>query len=162
MKNYLTTLIVLFIFSIGLNAQSEKEHENESKKEGFIIELITSGIYAYSLEEEEGVGGIEIHLTNWFNHTWGAGLSYTAKFEEDETLHDIALLGSCVPVRWLTLNVGPNFGLSGEHRAFALSAYAETEINIRPTDWFHFGPIIGAIIGNSSEISGGFHLGFEF
>jgi len=162
MKYHLTTLILFFTLLMGLNAQSEENDENESKKEGPIIELITSGIYAYSLEEEEGVNGIEIHLTNWFNHTWGSGLSFTSKFEEDETLHDIALLGSWVPVSWLTLNAGPNFGLAGERREFEVSAYTEFEINIRATEWFHFGPIVGSIIGNNSEISGGFHLGFEF
>jgi len=60
------------------------------------------------------------------------------------------------------LNAGPNFGLAGERREFEVSAYTEFEINIRATEWFHFGPIVGSIIGNNSEISGGFHLGFEF
>jgi len=54
MKYHLTTLILFFTLLMGLNAQSEENDENESKKEGPIIELITSGIYAYSLEEAIG------------------------------------------------------------------------------------------------------------
>lgn len=115
-----------------LQAQSSDEHSTKSEKEEPVIELIASGIYAYSFEHEEGVLGTEIHLTYWFNHEWGSGLSYTAKYEEEENLHDIALLGSWNPTHWLTLNVCPNFGLSGDHRDFEVSAYTEAEINIRP------------------------------
>ena len=56
------------------------------EEENPIMEIISSAIYVYSLEENEGYLGTELHLTYWINHTWGAGLSYTAKFEEEETL----------------------------------------------------------------------------
>ena len=154
---------LLLFFVVGLNqifAQHEEHHGDE--KDRGIYEIITSGIYAYSFEHQEGTGGTEVHFTYWFNHTYGSGLSYTTKFEHDETLHDIALLGSWNPKRWVTLNVGPNFSLKADHREFSLSAYAESEINIRPNEWFHFGPILGTILGNESELTSGFHIGFEF
>jgi hypothetical protein len=143
-----------------LNAQTEEGH-HEAKNKG-IYEIITSGTYVYSFEHDEGVIGTEIHLTYWFTHKWGAGLSYTSKFEEEEVLNDIALLASINPAGWLTLNAGPNFGLSGDHREFSLGAYIETEINVRPTEWFHFGPVLGAVFSEESEGTLGFHLGFEF
>ena len=58
--------------------------------------------------------------------------------------------------------MGPNFTLPTDHREFSLSVYAESEINIRPNEWFHFGPVIGTILGKESELATGFHLGFEF
>lgn len=162
MKKIFTILPLFFLFSMVLTAQTESEHHDTEKKEKGIYEIITSGIYAYSFEHEEGVVGTEVHLTYWFNHTWGSGLSYTAKFEEGETLHDIALLGSMNPTRWITLNIGPNFALSSDHREFELGFYAESEFNIRPTDWFHFGPVIGTVVSENTEGTIGFHLGFEF
>lgn len=162
MKNIFTILPFLLFFSMMLSAQSESEHHDTEKKERGIYEIITSGIYAYSFEHDEGVVGTEVHFTYWFNHKWGGGLSYTTKFEEGETLQDIALLGSMNPARWVTLNIGPNLALSSDHREFELGFYAEAEINIRPTDKFHFGPVLGTVLSKNTEGSIGFHLGFEF
>lgn len=161
MKKLAAILSLLFFFSIMLQAQTEDEHHHAEKEKG-IYEVITSGIYAYSFEHKEGVVGTEVHFTYWFDHTWGAGLSYTAKFETEETLHDIALLGSVNPTRWITLNAGLNFALPGEHREFHLGAYAETEINIRLNEWFHFGPVLGTVLSKESEGTLGFHIGVEF
>jgi hypothetical protein len=147
---------------MALTAQIESEHHNKEKKETGIFEIITSGIYAYSFEHEEGLFGTEIHLTYWFTHKWGSGVSYTAKFEDKEALHDIALLASMNPTKWITLNLGPNFALSTKHRDFELGFYTESEINIRLTEWFQFGPVLGAVFSENTEGSLGFHLGFEF
>ncbi len=160
MKKHLAFLL-LFLFAVSLNAQTEEEH-HDSEEESGIYELITSAIYAYSFEHEEGAAGAEVHLTYWFTHKWGTGLSFTSKFEEEETLYDIALLGSMNPASWVTINAGPNFGFSGEHREFELGAYAEAEINIRPTEWFHFGPVVGTVLSKNTEFTVGFNLGFEF
>lgn len=159
-KIYLLSTFLL-LFSILINAQIEDSHHSAKKEKG-ISEIITSGIYAYSFEHKEGIVGTEIHYTYWFTHKWGGGLSYTAKFEEDETLNDMALIGSMNPTTWLTLNAGLNFALSSEHRESSLGAYAETEINIRPTAWFHFGPILGVVLSEETEGTIGIHLGFEF
>ena len=156
-------MIVVIGFPIGLSAQHQESNlHHPPKKTRGIYEIITSRIYAYSFEHEEGVAATEIHFTYWFDHTWGGGLSYTAKFEEDEVLNDLALIGSMNPAKWMTINVGPSFALPSDHRDFHLGAYAETEINIRLRQWFHFGPILGAVLGKESEGNIGFHLGFEF
>ena len=165
--NRILTVLTLGFASFGaVNAQIESNHraegENGEEKTTGIYEIITSGIYAYSFEHNEGVVGTEIHFTYWINHKWGAGMSYTAKFEEEETLNDIALIAGVNPTSWLTFNIGVNFALAGDHRAFGLGAYTEAEFNIRPTKWFHFGPVIGAVIGKETEGTVGIHLGFEF
>ena len=161
MKQLFTLFSLLFFFSVMLNAQTEEAHHDAEKEKG-IYEIIASGIYAYSFEHEEGIGGTELHFTYWFTHKWGAGLSYTAKFAAEETLNDIALLGSVNPTRWITLNGGLNFALPGDHREFGLGLYAETEINIRLTETFHLGPILGVVLSEASEGTMGFHVGFEF
>jgi len=61
----------------------------------------------------------------------------------------------------MTLNLGPNFALPGHERQFALLAYTEVEFNLRMTEWFHMGPVLGSLLGRHSEYSVGFHLGFE-
>jgi hypothetical protein len=66
------------------------------------------------------------------------------------------------PTKWITLNLGPNFALSTKHRDFELGFYTESEINIRLTEWFQFGPVLGAVFSENTEGSLGFHLGFEF
>ncbi|MEH6535925.1 MAG: hypothetical protein V7719_06005 [Psychroserpens sp.] len=162
MKKQLIICLLLFTSSMLLYSQSEEKHKKESESENPVLEIITSGIYVTSFKNKENTFGTELHLTYWFNHKWGGGLSYTAKFEEEETLNDVALLGSWNPTKWITLNVGPNFGLSGEHRDFEVSAYTEAEINIRPKEWIHFGPVIGTVLGRNSEFTLGMHLGFEF
>lgn len=164
-RTLLLSGLSIFLCQIILAQHHESEEHKDSHhsgKEKGIYEIITSVIGAYSFEHEEWTPGTEFHFTYWFNHTWGTGVSYTAKYEEEETLSDIALLGSWSPNRWLTLNAGPNFALASEHREFALLLYAEAEVNVRLTEWFHFGPVFGTLLGDESEGSVGFHLGFEF
>ena len=156
------TLIAIFI---GLATPSIAQHENDEshgKKETGIYEIITSGVYSYSPEHNEGVAGAEMHFTYWFNHKWGGGLAYTGKFEPSEIQNELALLGSWNPLRWLTLNVGPNIILPTKHDSYSLGIYSESEINIRPNEWFHFGPVIGVVYGHQLELNSGIHIGFEF
>ncbi len=160
MIKHLILTITLF-FSSFLYGQHKEHSKNEHKEFDSVLEIITSGIYASSLKESESSYGTEIHLTYWYNEEWGGGLSYTTKFEE-ETLHDIAILGSWNVTSWMTLNAGPNFGFPSGERNFEVSAYAEAEGNIHLSKWFHFGPISGVILGENSEIILGMHLGFEF
>lgn len=125
------------------------------------IEVITSIINAHSLEENEGSIGNELHLTYWFRKGLGAGLSLTAKVRETELIYDIALIGSWSPVKWLTTNLGPNLSWEGNERDFGVSAYLEVEINLHVIDKIHIGPVIGTLVGHESELTHGFHLGFE-
>lgn len=159
-----TTLIVsfFFLFLIILNAQVETDHPNKEKKEKGIYEIITSGVYVYSFNHKESLVGAEAHFTYWFTHTWGAGLSYSSKFGKEDILHDLSLIGSVNPTRWITVNIGPNFAFPSKHRAFEFGLYSEIEINIRLTEWFHFGPVLGAVISKNTEAILGLHLGFEF
>lgn len=150
-----------FIGIAGIQAQEAVEG-TEEKEEPAKYEIVASGIYAYNFEEEAGLPGAELHFTYWFTPKWGAGAIYVAKFDEDEVLSDVALLGSWNPSRWLTVNSGPNFGLKGESREFELSLFLEGELNIRPTESFLFGPNLGFLVGNSPEIAVGIHFGFEF
>ncbi|MFT5860729.1 MAG: hypothetical protein ACI865_002843 [Flavobacteriaceae bacterium] len=149
------------LFATASFSQHENEEASHDKERG-IYEIIASAIYSYSPEHKEGVTGAELHFTYWFNHKWGTGLSYTAKFEDAETINEIALLGSWNPVNWMTVNIGPNIVLPTKHDGHSLGAYFETEFNIRPTKWFHFGPVLGAVYGHQFEINTGVHIGFEF
>ncbi|MEO0898949.1 MAG: hypothetical protein AAFY71_21235 [Bacteroidota bacterium] len=160
-------LIILSLFlgswQISLSQHLNEQHSSPHHAvEHGIWEIITTGLYAFPFSEEEGLGGGEAHLTYWFDHNWGTGLSYTIKSENGEAVQDLALLGSWNPKRWLTLNIGPSFGFANEHRDFTLTGYFEAEINVRVSESFHFGPVFGSLIGRHSEVSAGFHLGFEF
>lgn len=163
MKKVKNILLVFLITGINniLLAQEFQHHNHEGKERG-IYEVITSGIYAHSFMNNHGVKASELHFTYWFNHTWGGGFSYTTKYDNKVALHDVALLGSMNLSRSFTLNIGPNFELPHEDRDFKLGLYSETEINIRPTDFFHFGPVFGLTISKNTEGIMGFHLGFEF
>ncbi|PHR27352.1 MAG: hypothetical protein COA38_13455 [Fluviicola sp.] len=149
-------LLVVSTVVLGQHEETNKEH-----KERGVYELISSGIYSYSFHDKTGEVGAEFHFTYWFNHKWGAGISYTAKFKDETVLNEIALLGSWNPLKWATVNFGPNFSLPSEHENFRLGAYLESEINIRPTSWFHFGPVIGTVYSEHFELNVGVHLGFE-
>ena len=146
-------------------AQSHEVHEISTKQhngnKGY-FEVITSIINASSLETDEGNVGNEFHLTYWFNHRLGSGVSITTKLEEGGLLYDTAIIGSWSPAKWLTTNLGPNFSWANEHREFGVSAYAEIEINFFVIDQIHIGPIIGTLVGSESELTHGFHFGFEF
>ncbi|MGB5698952.1 hypothetical protein, partial [Muriicola sp.] len=146
MKKYFNYILLIhFCFPLSSVAQHNNNSINTNQKNNGVYELISSGIYSYSFEHEEGIIGTEIHFTYWINHTWGAGMAYTAKYDEEEILNDFAVIGSMNPARWMTINVGPNFGLPTDSRDFLLGAYTEMEINIRPANWFHFGPVMGFV-----------------
>ena len=158
---------ILIAFSQCSFAQEGEsiEHE-ETDKNRRRYEIITSGVYAYAFKHKVGEFGTEVHLTYWLSHKWGAGLLYTYKFDEHNRINEFALLGSMNPTEWMTINVGPNFTFRKpkNHGKLELSigAYTELEFNIRPTEWFHFGPVLGTVISNDSELIFGLHVGFEF
>ena len=57
-------------------------------------------------------------------------------------------------------HIGPNFAFPSKHRVFKFGLCSEIEINIRLTEWFHFGP--DAVISKNTEALLGLHLVFEF
>ncbi|MEL6141965.1 MAG: hypothetical protein AAFU67_10140 [Bacteroidota bacterium] len=162
----LTLSLCLLLLANYNFAQTHEVHELSTEQHGNnegYFEVIASIINVISLEGDEGNIGNEFHLTYWFNHQLGSGVSITTKLEEDDgLLYDTALIGSWSPLKWMTANLGLNFSWANEHREFAISAYAEIEINFFVIDQIHIGPIIGTLIGSESELTHGFHLGFEF
>ncbi len=144
-----------FLTVLGQDHQEEEPH----KKSRGIYELIFSGINTYAVHDGHQAAAAELHFTYWFDHYWGAGFSYTRKINN---INEVALLASCNPTTWLTLNVGPNIILPHENHGVKLGGYSEAEFNIRPNDWIHFGPVVGCTFGEELEFSTGFHLGFEF
>lgn len=151
----------------GKDQSGSSRHTPVSHRSKGMCEIIVSSIYSYSLSHEPGqepheIPGMEVHVSYWFNQTWGTGSAYCVHFEEHEQVHDIALLLNVNPMPWLTLNVGPNLSLPNHHRHVALGLYSEAEFNIRPSHWFHFGPNIGTVLNEHSEFSAGMHVGVEF
>ena len=144
----------MLIFNIAIAS----DHNETSKKEKGIYEIITTGLYSYSPNENHGVFGAEFHLTYWVNHHWGGGLSYTGKTNKSK---EVALLFSWNPNKWFTVNTGPSIYFK-EINYVNFAGYGELEVNFRPRDWIHFGPVLGTTIRNHYEINSGFHLGFEF
>jgi hypothetical protein len=157
--------LVLFstIATSLLYAQHDPTRQIESEERTAVYEIITSGLYAYNATTEKGASGTELHFTYWMNHVWGAGLGYTVLFEEEnEKTHQLAILGSYNPKEWLTVNVGPNFRIPSTTEDLKISGYIETEFNYRLRKWLHFGPLIGATIGEEIDLAIGFQFGFEF
>ncbi|MDW3197077.1 MAG: hypothetical protein R8G66_32160 [Cytophagales bacterium] len=155
------SLVQLFLLcTTSLSAQSGEHHTSPRENEKGTYEIIMSGIYVF--EQGDDFAGTEFHFTYWINDRWGGGLSYTRKFEEGESRNGVALLGSWNPSGWMTLNAGPNLTYSPKNQTNEWGLYAESELNIRLKRWFHFGPVLGTVIGKSYEVSTGFHLGFEF
>jgi hypothetical protein len=164
MEKIILIIISLLAYSYSAVAQEGEIHlPDESHERTATYEVIISGIYSFEPNSGHGKYGSELHFTYWFNHVWGAGFGYTVLFEEDHRpVQQFAFLGSFNPVGWLTINAGPNFTLPYDGSALLLSGYLETEFNYRPRSWVHFGPVLGAVIGNETEFNVGFHLGFEF
>ncbi len=153
----LSILSLLLLLPILCAAQELEQSEKEKKG----IEFIMSGVGIYETESEEFVFGAEFHLTKWFGETWGMGASYSLKFSE-KLNQDIAVLASWNAASWLTLNFGPNFAIPKGEREFEVGAYLESEFNLRPHKRVNLGPVLGGVIGKSSEVSFGLHVGFEF
>ena len=158
-------ILVCFLF-LGYSplVLGQEEHHSDHPTEKGIFEIITSGIISYNPSEDEVFLGSETHFMYWWNHTWGGGLSYTARFHDGHILSDMALLGSVNATDWLTINAGPNFALPDNkvRNHLILGLYAETEFNYRVSDHFHFGILTGTVISEETEFTTGIHLGFEF
>mgnify|MGYP001803696840 CR=1 FL=1 len=161
-KKFIIKLLIVLIANYTF-AQTHTVNEASTKhhNEGY-FEVIASIINTNSFEEDEGNVGNELHLTYWFNHKLGSGLSLTTKLDEDELLYDTAIIGSWSIAKWITANAGPNFSWASEHREFGVSAYLEVEINFFVIDQIHIGPVVGILAGSENEFTHGFHLGFEF
>ena len=161
------TFLLLAFFSAYsfCYAQEHSGSEKSHKAEG-AWEIVFSGLYFFepgSEASEESIWGNELHLTYWFNHHWALGVGYTLKYEEaGERGHEVALIGSYKPVKWITINGGPNFTPGTEEESLSVSAYIESELNFFIGDHFHLGPVIGGLLGEHAEIFSGLHLGYEF
>ncbi len=157
-KKFLVYILFACFFAYQtLYAQKNiKPHESS-------IEFIPSGIISYVPSGKEFLYGGEIHITRWFVEKWALGVSYSMKFKEHKVLSDIALLGSFDPVRFLSINAGPNFALPKKklREKLLVGLYAEAEFNLRITEFFHFGILLGTVLSKETEISTGVHLGFE-
>lgn len=140
----------------------EEMHQGSGDHTNGIWETIATGIVSYSFGEEEAIAGSELHVTYWMTHQYGTGMSYTARFAHEELWNDLALLASWNPLKWMTVNAGPNFAFAASERPFTLGAYAETEINWRFHEQFHVGPIVGTVISQHTEASIGLHFGIEW
>ena len=159
----LKTIILSGAFLITY-ASTAQRSDYEARVEEGIIEIITSAVIVYTPGHDRTLYGSEIHLTYWFNHTWGGGLSYSGKWYEQNILSDLALLGSWNPTKWLTVNTGLNIAMPDElvRKETHYGLYAETEYNWRLTDWFHFGLLTGTVVSNETELTAGIQMGFEF
>ena len=164
-KIFFLTLFISATSSLLFSQEKPMGEHPDAKhaQNAAVYEIITSAVYAFNTKTEAGSYGTEIHFTYWINHVWGTGLSYTVLFEEEnEKIHQLAILGSYNPTEWLTINAGPNFRLPNKDYDLKISAYLETEFNYRLRDWVHFGPLLGATVGEETELSLGFQIGFEF
>ncbi|MDW3652850.1 MAG: hypothetical protein R8P61_37570 [Bacteroidia bacterium] len=163
-RHYLILISLLFVGSFCF-AQEHDKSEKTHQAEG-AWEIVFSGLHFFqpgSEAAEERLWGNELHLTYWFNHHWALGVGYTLKYEEAGELgHELALIGSYKPAKWITFNAGPNFTLGNEEESLTVSAYIESEINIFIGNHFHLGPVIGGLLGEHAEMFSGIHLGYEF
>lgn len=152
-------LSVSFAWSQKEDFQNLENHE-EIKEPGF--ELVTSGLIMHTPTERVTDLAAEIHLTYWFSHIWAFGLGYTQVFEENGRVgHEIAVLASTKPWKFLTVNFGPSILLPNSQSDTEFSAYIEGEFNFE-LGGFHTGPLIGTLIGNELRVFSGIHLGYDF
>lgn len=160
MKKWFTLLLFVLTFSIGYSQEKVEEQEEEKG----VWEISPSYIYSYAPSLSEGLFKTELHVTYWINEEWGGGLSYTHKYiNSSEINDDLAIIGSWNATRFLTVHLGLNYTIpkeEGEGGFFGL--YNEAEINIRPVKWFAFGPVVGSVISERTELYAGVHVAFEF
>lgn len=165
MKGILIVLLNTCFLAQQAFAQAEAGRgHTKGRHENGVWEISPSFIYSYAAAEQEGLLKTELHLTYWFTHQWGGGLSYTRKYINSEDINDdIALIGSWnATARW-KVNLGLNYTIpkkGGEEGLWGL--YNELEFNIRPSVWFSYGPVIGSVISKETEVYAGIHVGFEF
>lgn len=155
------SIALLFLVLITTSGYSQESIEEPTKG---VWEFSPSAIYSYAPSESEGVFKTELHITYWANEEWGGGLSYTHKFINSAEINDdIALIGSWNANHFLTFHLGLNYTIpkkGGEGGFFGV--YNEAEINIRPVKWFAFGPVVGSVLSERTELYGGIHIAFEF
>ncbi len=154
MRKSIGIFIAFSLFIISFAQESDFEPK---------IELVPSFLASYSFEEEETIFAAEIYTAYWFQEKWGAGISNTAKFKEDIMLWDMAFLGSYKAAEWLCINSGINVGFphDGVRDGLEPGFYFETEFNWQVKENFHFGLVLGTVVSENTEITGGLHLGFE-
>ncbi len=154
-------LCTFFLFPWISFSQNEMDTSMEDK-ETTSWEFVLTTNYAYAFSEQNGSFVLEGNITYWLTEHFGLGASYAAKFEEDELFSDIPVLMSIKATEKVTVNLGPNFGLPNDERDFELGAYVEAEFNFELKESIHFGPVVGAVIAESTDMNFGIHFGFEF
>lgn len=157
MKIKLLLITVLFLSSISGFAQEKQEEKG-------VWELSLSPIFSYVPSLSEGLVKSEFHVTYWFTHKWGGGVSYTHKFIDGTEINDdIALIGSYNVTKYLMINLGLNYTIPKEGgESGIVGFYNEAEINFRPNKWLSFGPLVGSVISKRTELYTGAHISFEF
>jgi hypothetical protein len=160
-------LLWLLLWSAAVCSQSHmkpinKEHHFGNKNPA--IEIVVSFTSIETPELDHSDPSTEIHITYWVNHKWAFGAGYTFIFEnEGRIAHEVAALVSHKPWPILTINTGPSFSLPNSEQDVNVSAYLEGELNITFNDnGFHFGPVLGTLLGENFRYFWGIHLGYEF
>jgi hypothetical protein len=160
-KSFIPFLILISLFtSKFVSAQEEHTLESKHKKEPS-LEIVVSSLFINNPEIKKFDPATELHITYWTSHKWAFGVGYTSVFKDERIGHELAALVSHKPWPFLTVNAGPSFSLPNSHKGFETSAYIEGEFNFK-LNIFHFGPLIGSLIGEEFKVFGGIHFGYEF
>ncbi len=158
--------LLIIIFSCPSTMAQEPESDSDEQEAKYRpVEITTSGVYSYGLQDEEGLMALEIHPCYWFkNSDWGIGFSYTGKFAVEGLLSDLNLLGSYEAAKWATINAGLALGLPFEEvrEELTVGLYAEVEWNIELSERFHIGILTGTVLGCTQELTTGIQAGLKF
>lgn len=159
LSQFMTFLILMSLVTSNF-VGAQEEHNIEHKKEPG-LEIVVSSLFINNPEIKKFDPASELHITYWTSHEWAFGVGYTLVYEEERVGHELAALVSHKPWPFVTINAGPSFSLPNSHKEFETSAYIEGEFNFK-LNIFHFGPLLGTLIGKESRFFAGIHLGYEF
>ncbi len=160
-----TKLMIALLFWGAPSLCLAQEVSSEPKEEGKNkLEITTSALYSYELEEKSFEPTFEIHPCFWVGHGWGVGFSYALKYDDCDQLHDLSLLASYEVVKWAVVNFGITMLLPDDDHRENLSTgmYAEVEWNYDISEKFHIGAVTGALLGDNKELTIGLQTGLKF